>query len=782
LIDSSIDSLQDRPELTTLMNPLGFGPSPIKAPDRDQLGQLRINDPAVPSPPGLGADVFKDRGAVDRSDFSGPSAALIDPVTNTRLDPTITTLPVLQTAPVLEFAVQLIDGVQPADPAFGSGIDDRTIVEEFVILDQLTGVRLPRMPVTLLRDGIALVEGLDYILSYDPTNDVLHLRPAQGVWETGHTYVIRLDNTPVTGIRDLAANTLKANNLAGTTEFVITIEPVDFGDAPAQYPTLFADGGAHHRIVTGRQLGLTVTAETDGQPSQSALTDMGDDGVLIAGGLVVGETQQITVSASIAGFLDAWVDFNRDGDWNDAGEQIFASRSLVAGANNLTINVPTIAAIGESYARFRFSTAGGLSPTGPADDGEVEDYRVDIQSLVSYTLDLKYTNNTELFRDLLNRYFVAPGLDVIAEVYVDDNRSAGASGVRQAFADLVYDNDLIDFDPASLEFGPTFTSGRTGTVDEANRTVDEAGGIASVQPPNANRQLLFRVRGTVKQNAQADQTFTMSLNPADDLPAHATLLFNNALPIQASYDSETIVVEAAAWQNAASPLDVNADNFITGLDALVIINRLNLKGPAVLPPPGQPIPGDVPPVPVFPRPFYDVNGDGVVTALDALQVINALNAGQAGPVIRAVGEDSTATSTIVTAPLLSAASTEAGVPLASSFDVTPLAISVAASGSTAVAPALEAVAATRTAAHSTAIVDWFSANDDDEAGVRTHQSQPAVDVLAEALAVDERWTNGSAVVDDPTTFTVSRKSLRGELATMLEALGLDAMRKKKKAL
>ena len=30
LIDSSIDSLQDRPEMTTLMNPLGFAPSPIR--------------------------------------------------------------------------------------------------------------------------------------------------------------------------------------------------------------------------------------------------------------------------------------------------------------------------------------------------------------------------------------------------------------------------------------------------------------------------------------------------------------------------------------------------------------------------------------------------------------------------------------------------------------------------------------------------------------------------------------------------------------------------------
>jgi hypothetical protein len=32
--------------------------------------------------------------------------------------------------------------------------------------------------------------------------------------------------------------------------------------------------------------------------------------------------------------------------------------------------------VGQTYARFRFSTAGWLDPCGPADDGEVEDYMV----------------------------------------------------------------------------------------------------------------------------------------------------------------------------------------------------------------------------------------------------------------------------------------------------------------------------------------------------------------------------------------------------------------------
>ncbi|HEX8203848.1 MAG TPA: GEVED domain-containing protein [Isosphaeraceae bacterium] len=38
--------------------------------------------------------------------------------------------------------------------------------------------------------------------------------------------------------------------------------------------------------------------------------------------------------------------------------------------------VPAGATLGVTYARFRLSTAGGLTPTGAAADGEVEDFRV----------------------------------------------------------------------------------------------------------------------------------------------------------------------------------------------------------------------------------------------------------------------------------------------------------------------------------------------------------------------------------------------------------------------
>ncbi len=77
------------------------------------------------------------------------------------------------------------------------------------------------------------------------------------------------------------------------------------------------------------------------------------------------------------GLLNAWVDFNADGDWADAGEQIFADAALSAGNNYLTFNVPAGIASGSiSFTRFRYSTAAGLSYIGLAPDGEVEDYQL----------------------------------------------------------------------------------------------------------------------------------------------------------------------------------------------------------------------------------------------------------------------------------------------------------------------------------------------------------------------------------------------------------------------
>ena len=63
-IDSSVSSLGERFEFNLVKEPIGIAPSPIIAPIRDVTGQLRVDDPSVEPPNGLGTNVFIDRGAL----------------------------------------------------------------------------------------------------------------------------------------------------------------------------------------------------------------------------------------------------------------------------------------------------------------------------------------------------------------------------------------------------------------------------------------------------------------------------------------------------------------------------------------------------------------------------------------------------------------------------------------------------------------------------------------------------------------------------------------------
>lgn len=150
----------------------------------------------------------------------------------------------------------------------------------------------------------------------------------------------------------------------------------DLGDAPAPYPTRRSQDGAVHSAA-GAQLGVLRTVEADGQPAAAADSESGDDGVVI--GTLRPGLMNAVVDISVSGGggrIDAWIDFNQDGSWNGADEHIFDSVAVHEGQQRLTFAVPQTAVGGQTFARFRLSSAGNLGPGGAATDGEVEDYAV----------------------------------------------------------------------------------------------------------------------------------------------------------------------------------------------------------------------------------------------------------------------------------------------------------------------------------------------------------------------------------------------------------------------
>ncbi len=202
----------------------------------------------------------------------------------------------------------------------------------------------------------------------------------------------------------------------------------DWGDAPASYRTLAADNGAVHGSLPGFFLGASVDLESDGKPSATAdgddLSGIDDeDGVQFTSSLFPGSTSNVSVTVNLkdritetvngrlrttvlqdnsGGRLHAWVDFNRDGDFDDSGEKIFTDLLLFEGVHNLSYNVPRSATPGVTFARFRYTYEHQLGPNGRAIAGEVEDYGVRILTDTPDAVDDVFTVDQNTVANVLN--------------------------------------------------------------------------------------------------------------------------------------------------------------------------------------------------------------------------------------------------------------------------------------------------------------------------------------------------------------------------------------------
>ncbi|MEZ6091628.1 MAG: Ig-like domain-containing protein [Pirellulaceae bacterium] len=169
-----------------------MSPSPVLAPNRDVFGLLRVDDFTVATPPGIGGNVFKDRGAVDRADFVGPGATLILPFDNDAAgndaDPNLTRVDWQASAPG-SFRIRLQDIADPADPFVGSNINNDTVINS-----TLDGLRESGAAITLFENGRLLEEGVDYAFRFDTTTETIILNPLAGAWRPEAVYQIGLNN------------------------------------------------------------------------------------------------------------------------------------------------------------------------------------------------------------------------------------------------------------------------------------------------------------------------------------------------------------------------------------------------------------------------------------------------------------------------------------------------------------------------------------------------------------------------------------------------------------
>ena len=174
-IDSSVASLENRSSIEQVKAAIGLPTSSILAPSLDVNGLRRSDDPAVNTPAGLGQNVFIDRGAIDRVDFVGPSAVLLNPLDNDAAnnDGDLSPTNLILRSGTYDFFEILLD------ESSGTGVDPATALDATVIVTE---------------NGRRLVSGADYIFGYSVNSRTIRITPLGGFWRRDSVYEVTLVN------------------------------------------------------------------------------------------------------------------------------------------------------------------------------------------------------------------------------------------------------------------------------------------------------------------------------------------------------------------------------------------------------------------------------------------------------------------------------------------------------------------------------------------------------------------------------------------------------------
>ncbi len=266
-------------------------------------------------------------------------------------------------------------------------------------------------------------------------------------------------------------------------------ESSDWGDAPAPYATTRAQNGASHGTTPGLKLGDAFDSDSDGRPSANAdgddTTGVDDeDGVTLLSPIVRGDGSNIirvsvTNTTGSPAYIQGWIDFNGNGSWTDAGEQIATNVSVASsGATNITFTAPTNA-VSRTFARFRLSQDQNLTPTGRSRTGEVEDYVYSIvdgpRVLLQPDTFTVARNSRDNVLDVLANDFSLPG-DEWTLTSVSSGSQGGRVTIDQATRTVKYTPALSFTGRDTFTYTATSVTGRretaTVTVNVALQFVD----------------------------------------------------------------------------------------------------------------------------------------------------------------------------------------------------------------------------------------------------------------------------------------------------------------------
>ena len=212
------------------------------------------------------------------------------------------------------------------------------------------------------------------------------------------------------------------------------------------------------------------------------------------------------------GVLQGWIDFDGDGSWNTPGEQVFRDLAVSAGTNVLTINVPSWAQVGETYARFRYGYERGISYRGRAVAGEVEDYLVEVIKGGPSAVDDNFVvrrNSTANQLNVLTNDTLPPGSNTVIAA-VSQPSAGGSVQIAPNGGSLIY----------SPKPGFTGTEVMDYTLRDRNGLTDSATVSVFVQPDLVSIRLAATMPdGTPVTSVPVGQSFLLRGYVQDLTPA-----------------------------------------------------------------------------------------------------------------------------------------------------------------------------------------------------------------------------------------------------------------------